>query len=336
MKSWLSGSSSTSPSLTTTNTLPVDSPPSSSCFQSPYTIQSHQSPSLTPGIPLIRMDECLGFANSINSNTTQENVWFHTYWPAPFNDAQLLSMLRSFSATQAGRIKIWIRDQHQETMLLRSQAWQLATAQRQQTLTFGRWSTLTGNNEEAYNMDYIGMLILQQYGGVWFHPSIVFMRDWSALVGGKREWMIQHDCQATHTGSHSLIDDDRTRRQQRHTLMHFFPNSTLLCHLIDTAANEGAAVKRIDFGKVYRNAYRDLMKRGVRPWSLLPWCLMNAADGCDTADSNAFQLFEIPKGGTARLDGGIFALQYDLDKWTLNPGSLLDLLDQSHRTITGW
>lgn len=185
-------------------------------------------------------------------------------------------------------------------------------------------------------MDYIGMLILQQYGGVWFHPSIVFLRDWSALVGGKREWMIQHDCQATHTGSHSLIDDDRTRRQQRHTLMHFFPNSTLLCHLIDTAANEGAAVKRIDFGKVYRNAYRDLMKRGVRPWSLLPWCLMNAADGCATADSNAFQLFENPKGGTARLDGGIFALQYDLDKWALNSGTLIDLLDQSHRTITGW
>jgi hypothetical protein len=25
-----------------------------------------------------------------------------------------------------------------------------------------------------------------------------------------------------------------------------------------------------------------------------------------------------------------------LDKWTLNSGSLLDLLDQSYRSITGW
>jgi hypothetical protein len=25
-----------------------------------------------------------------------------------------------------------------------------------------------------------------------------------------------------------------------------------------------------------------------------------------------------------------------LDKWALNSGTLIDLLDQSHRTITGW
>ncbi|KAI8331062.1 hypothetical protein BC941DRAFT_439677 [Chlamydoabsidia padenii] len=332
IKSWLIRGSDT----ITPNSLSLST---SSCFQAPYTTQLKHSPPLTPGIPLIRLDQCLGFANTITDDSQQQDVWFHTYWipssgtgMGDDNDAQLLSMLRSFSATQSDHSKmtIWVQDPHQETLLTTSSAWHFAKEhmeqQKKQQVTTRIWTSVMMGNKVQHNMDYIGMLILQQYGGVWFHPSILFMRNWSSLLG-KREWMTQHDCQATHTGSNSLLNPDGQ-------LMHFFANSSLLCHLIDTATTS-----RIDLGRVYRNVYRDLMKHGIRPWSILPWCLMNSVDGCSTNDG--LQLFKKPKGRMVDKvlqdhGAGIFALQYDVDQWITDSENLMGKLIQSHQTITGW
>ncbi|ORZ24301.1 hypothetical protein BCR42DRAFT_317904 [Absidia repens] len=195
--------------------------------------------------------------------------------------------------------------------------------------------SIAAKDQDWNNMDFIGLLILQQHGGVWFHPSTVFIRDWSALIG-KREWMIQHDCEATHTGHVSLVDNGLQQR----TVMHFFANSTLLCQLIETATTEGRTTKRMNLGEVYRTVYRNMIQNGIRPWSLLPWCFMNLADGCSSTNTNAFQLFEKPNnGGDAKIlvgESGIFALQYDAKQWNAQPGTLANFLDQAHQIKSGW
>ncbi|KAI8093561.1 uncharacterized protein BX664DRAFT_329977 [Halteromyces radiatus] len=327
----------------------------SSCFQSPYTIKQLQSPPITPGIPLKNSDECLGFASSIgdssllSASTQRDNVWFHTYWiPSNDNmeDHRLGIMLRSFAATHSqGSLMIWVQDGH-ENALLHSNTWRQAKQHMKGRLEHNIWTTIIDRNNKrkhisdqedtrSEKMDYIGLLILQQYGGVWFHPSIVFLRSWAPLLG-TREWMIQQDCQATHSGQEAALGSQANNHQQ--TVMHFFANSSILCQLVETmevslfGKSSSSSSSSSSTGLVYKDVYHRLMKAKIRPWLILPWCFMNAAGGCT---ANNLDLFNKPTLGIPTLPP-VFALQYNVRQWVDDPDTLLGLLDLSHQAILGW
>ncbi|ORX55804.1 hypothetical protein DM01DRAFT_1335188 [Hesseltinella vesiculosa] len=239
---------------------------------------------VVPGILLKSLDECLGYARSVQpaSPSIAARYWFHTYWHPSLDQTRVATMIESFDATQpcltsghqaALGIKLWLLDPEHELLLIQSAMWANLQPRLQDRLTFDLWSATThpsfifGDHMETPWL--LGLDVLYTYGGVWFPPMTYFNRDWSPLLTD-REWITSTDCSSLET-----IDPEAMS-------FYLFPNSTNACQLSSTIRHALAASAMVP-GWVFGHVYRSMLRHHAQPWLILPWCYMNPTSGCDAA-----------------------------------------------------
>ncbi|KAI8968529.1 hypothetical protein BDF20DRAFT_807081, partial [Mycotypha africana] len=295
---------------------PVVIEPLSSCFtniskNSPY-YQGNQrfTGNFVPGLPVWEAHTCYDFAALFKTPrypSSDRKQSFHTYWSSNTSsgnfDEKQLATLRSFTATQNVNhtLTVWIQPED-EKLLVQSENWNYI----QRLQNFDRisyrvvdpvaltkntpieifkdaWRTLVDDeNDGTGRDDLLRMLVLYQYGGVWFDLDTMFIRDLSPLF--EHEWIAQGSC------STGMFGNPFTG-----ALFHFYQKSPYVCEILEGAADLFRARVEADSGtssktqpsppkrhlikgpeifgsKLYYRIYRRILHNGIKPWSILPWC----------------------------------------------------------------
>ncbi|KAE9399156.1 hypothetical protein BT96DRAFT_976081 [Gymnopus androsaceus JB14] len=108
--------------------------------------------------------------------------------------------------------------------------------------------------------DLIRLLLLWNYGGVWVDMDFLLTRDLGVLL--EHEFVTQWDCY------------DKKYTPLNGALMHFFTHSPYLCEAFHIMATDPPPRPHsTDWGStLYLKLWRRLVKGGVRPFKILPWC----------------------------------------------------------------
>ncbi|KAJ3719519.1 hypothetical protein C8R42DRAFT_711052 [Lentinula raphanica] len=232
---------------------------------------------------------------------------FHTYWRsdlAPFGPRQEY-MLKSFFATQnlaTSKLVLWSNGDMRANPILRKYLKRYGDFEGDQTDLVGsergsfdvriadiavlaRGTELDpeyhakGNEVESeHNLfplahrlllsdskawldgDLIRLLLLWNYGGVWVDMDFLLTRDLEPLL--EHEFVTQWDCY------------DKKYTPLNGALMRFHAHSPYLCEAFHIMATDSPPRPHsFDWGStLYLKLYRRLVKGGVRPFKVLPWC----------------------------------------------------------------
>ncbi|KAL1922186.1 uncharacterized protein VTP21DRAFT_9725 [Calcarisporiella thermophila] len=311
--------------------------PLSSCFSESGTSNTTMLPAATyvdiaPGIRINDGWDCYDFAATLQMDPRmpRSKVIYHTYWRTdlrPFGDKQVAT-LRSFFATQDGNystLYLWTSnaDLASEPLIQ-----QLASEfhSRFHVLHYSPEEVASGSPMEnsshlqlqdrsAYlDGDLVRLLVLYKYGGVWFDMDTLFVRDLAPLL--HHEWLGQWDCYGP------------IGFPMNGALMRFNRKSPYVCEMLSDMARSPLPTRNsIDWGaRLYYRVYRRLIKNGVRPWSVLPWCFHDSMlCRADNSMPNAFVDAEFP---TERLMQ-VFSYHWH-NQWDKKPGSLFQFLTRYH------
>ncbi|KAJ3752913.1 hypothetical protein EV360DRAFT_54374 [Lentinula raphanica] len=232
---------------------------------------------------------------------------FHTYWRsdlAPFGPRQEY-MLKSFFATQnlaTSKLVLWSNGDMRANPILRKYLKRYGDFEGDQTdlvdsergsfdvriadiAVLARGTELDpeyhtkGNEVESeHNLfplahrlllsdskawldgDLIRLLLLWNYGGVWVDMDFLLTRDLEPLL--EHEFVTQWDCY------------DKKYTPLNGALMRFHAHSPYLCEAFHIMATDSPPRPHsFDWGStLYLKLYRRLVKGGVRPFKVLPWC----------------------------------------------------------------
>ncbi|KAI8885436.1 hypothetical protein K501DRAFT_331902 [Backusella circina FSU 941] len=339
--------------------------PLSSCFDKVsnssvyYQGSSKFRPDLVPGLPVWESHTCYDFASLLKPNTSDSYELYHTYWSSNMTgfDEKQLATLRSFSATQKNvnhTLIVWIPAMD-ESALIKSSAWTHLKRQQQkeegkrrsriiyrvidptllvhdtplETFT-DKWRQLVSEDRQGKD-DLLRMLVLYQFGGIWFDLNTLFVRDLSPLRG--HEWMAQGNCASGTLGNPFTG-----------ALFHFNRNSPYVCEMLEGAADVFKADRKekqrylikggsdIFGSKLYHRIYRRITHHGIRPWSGLPWCFTDPSQ-CNLSNSLP-SLFSNSDFDEKRVNQ-IFAYHWR-EKWTATPGKLFKFIDNANHKRTNW
>ncbi|KAF5361559.1 hypothetical protein D9757_014128 [Collybiopsis confluens] len=108
--------------------------------------------------------------------------------------------------------------------------------------------------------DLIRLLLLWNYGGVWVDMDFLLTRDLEPLL--ENEFVTQWDCYG------------KKYTPLNGALMRFYPHSPYLCEAFHIMATDSPPrPDSTDWGStLYLKLYRRLVRGGVRPFKILPWC----------------------------------------------------------------
>ncbi|KAL0083793.1 hypothetical protein J3Q64DRAFT_1611254, partial [Phycomyces blakesleeanus] len=296
--------------------------PLSNCLNlpnnSPYRHgQASHTISITPGVPLWRADTCYDFAGLIKPSIKPvlQDTIFHTYWSTNitgFGDKQL-DTLRSFVATQnpnSTKLFVWVPSTDTKALVFSAQ-WKMAQELAPKRIEYRTidHKALTQNTPLADYVDdwrnhvynthtnqdmLLRLLVLSQYGGLWFDMDTLLVRDMGPLL--EYEWISQGDCKTSMEGN--PFDGG---------LLHFKKQSPFVCEMLEVAVDQFNIIKQTNtrfpvdnsqakllkltantpetFGaQLYYGVYRNILHHHIKPWSSLPWCF---TDGTMCNSANA-------------------------------------------------
>ncbi|KAL7007954.1 hypothetical protein EMMF5_002603 [Cystobasidiomycetes sp. EMM_F5] len=246
--------------------------------------------SLSPGIPMRFGLDCYHFSKQLPSipfagQELPEHVIYHLYWRAdlaPLSRRQIL-LLKSVLATQdpdhssvilwtndfrlahnalltpvlagaRGRLNIRVIDSHELASDTPMENHQLLNANAVGTVDHRAW----------VDGDLVRVLVLYRFGGVWIDMDTLILRDFRPLF--EQEWVTQWDCY------------DKPYIVLNGAVMHFYAHSPYLCEMLHIMAT-GPAPRpaSTDWGSLlYHQLHRRLLQAGVKPFSILPYCLTDA------------------------------------------------------------
>ncbi|KAG0165919.1 hypothetical protein DFQ28_008142 [Apophysomyces sp. BC1034] len=295
---------------------------------------------VSPGISMLEDYDCYDFAATIqslpdNRGKEEKQTIFHAYWRAdlaPVGPKQLAT-LRSFFATQnsnASILYLWSNGDLSSSPII--QEIKGHVGDRLQTLLYdshelSKGSPMEGSpklelkDESGYlDGDLLRLLVVYRYGGMWFDMDALFVRDMSPLL--EHEWLSQWDCYLPNGFPFNGA------------FMHFYKRSPYLCEMLTEVA-EGPQPRpnTIDWGGyMYYRIYRRLLRHGIRPWAVLPWCFTDPMV-CAPKNSmpNAFIETEFREDRLLQT----FAYHWH-NQWKKTPGSLFRFLENRHKNITTW
>ncbi|CAO3681750.1 hypothetical protein G6F70_003180 [Rhizopus microsporus] len=346
---------------------PVAIEPLSHCFDnlspdSPY----HQgnknfTVNFVPGLPVWEANTCYDFAALFHSRRYPYagSQLYHTYWSSNLTkdfDEKPLATLRSFAATQNTNhtMILWI-PKEDEQRLTNSKGWAALSKDTNRIsyrivqpmdLTKGTaiepyvdvWRVLVSeNNDGTHRDDLLRMLVLYQFGGVWFDLDTMFIRDLSPLF--EHEWIAQGSCK---TG---MFGNPFTG-----ALFHFNQKSPYVCEILEGAADLFKARERQANGesdipkrhlikgpeifgsKLYYRIYRRVLHHRIKPWSILPWCFTDPSQ-CRRSNSMP-SLFSNTDFDEKQVER-IFAYHWR-DRWSSVPGSIYNYLSSIHKKRITW
>ncbi|KAI9272028.1 hypothetical protein BY458DRAFT_509266 [Sporodiniella umbellata] len=303
---------------------------------SPYwTGRKEYTYDLSPGFSLMEEDDCYQFASTIQpSSTTKTQVIFHAYWRAdlaPIGPKQVAT-LRSFFATQSNSSVLYLWSNGDLSKSEGIQYIQSKVGSRLETRFYDAHKLAQGTpvsgskylslrDELGYlDGDLLRLLVVYQYGGVWFDMDALFVRDLSPLL--EQEWLQQWDCYLPNGFPFNGA------------FMRFYRHSPYVCEMLSEIAT-GPSPRPDTFdwgGYMYYRIYRRLLYHGIRPWSVLPWCFTDSML-CSPENSmpNAFEEASF----SAKALMSTFAYHWH-NQWKKQPGSLFRFLNQLHQNTTGW
>ncbi|KAF9066814.1 hypothetical protein BDP27DRAFT_1329793 [Rhodocollybia butyracea] len=270
--------------------------PLAGCFNRPsrrYNVtESLYSPRLTDvhaGLEMRFGLDCYEFAGTVRSPARPKSphlprTQFHTYWRfdlVPFGPRQEY-MLKSFFATQnlaTSQLVLWSNGDLSGNTILKEYLHKYgdAFAVREVNVTLLAIGTeLDPDNSAqqklfapAYSLsdskawldgDLIRLLLLWNYGGVWVDMDFLLTRDLEPLL--EHEFVTQWDCY------------DKKYTPLNGALMRFHVHSPYLCEAFHIMATDSPPRPHsTDWGStLYLKLYRRLMRAGVKPFKVLPWC----------------------------------------------------------------
>jgi hypothetical protein len=329
--------------------------PLSSCFDHVsnssgyYQGSGGARPDVVPGLPVWESYTCYDFASLLKPKKSDAHGLYHTYWSSNMTDfgEKQLATLRSFSATQNANhsLIVWIPAMD-KAALTKSSTWSHLKTQEKgrdrNRITYqviepsqlaqntplerftDKWRQLVSEDRQGKD-DLLRMLVLYQYGGIWFDLSTLFVRDLSPLR--EHEWMAQGNCASGTLGNPFTG-----------ALFHFNKQSPYVCEMLEGAADVFKTDTKPEKGpemfgsKLYYRIYRRITHHGIRPWSGLPWCFTDPSQ-C-TRSNSLPSLFSNSKFDEKRVNQ-VFAYHWR-EKWSATPGELFGYIDDANRKRTHW
>ncbi|CAO3684666.1 unnamed protein product [Rhizopus stolonifer] len=313
---------------------PLDQPaiePLSKCFEN---LQGNKTftVNITPGLPVWEDNTCFDFAQLFQSSKHpfEGSQVFHTFWSShltSYFDEKPMATLRSFAATQSLNytLTVWIPTEDEER-LVESEGWGLAEKTQRIRYQIIHPDTLVrGTALEPYVKEIWGrtnllrMLVLYQYGGVWFDLDTMFIRDMSPLF--EHEWIAQGGCRSDpFTGA----------------LFHFHRQSPFVCEILEGAGdlfkkNESGEDPEIFGSKLYYRVYKRLLHHQIRPWSALSWCFTDPSRCGRNSLPSMFVNIDLDKEKV----GKAFAYHWR-GRWNYMPGSIFKYLESMNKKKVSW
>ncbi|KAK7041764.1 hypothetical protein VNI00_009053 [Paramarasmius palmivorus] len=228
--------------------------------------------------------DCYNFAGTISAPShPSEKSYYHTYWRADlaaFGTRQEY-MLKSFFATQhlpTSHLTLWSNGDLSSNHILQkylSKFPESFSLRIVDTAALARGTPLEGStyangglvDKKAWvDGDLLRLLLLWNFGGVWVDMDTLITRDMNPLTQDGQEWVTQWDCY------------DKPYSPLNGALMHFTQHSPYLCEAFDImATSPSPRPGSTDWGSLlYLKLYRRLVKGGVQPFKILPWCFSDA------------------------------------------------------------
>ncbi|KAI9270696.1 hypothetical protein BDA99DRAFT_327296 [Phascolomyces articulosus] len=261
-------------------------------------------------------DTCFGFASTVRPSSKvtpvdadQEDIVFHTHFTEKKFGPTQLATVKSFLATQndtSTRLIVW-QGSDQES-LLSSSYWQQVENDPRVTI-----QVVDNTNND---LEILPLVALNQYGGVWFEPSTFFVRELTPLM--ELDWIAQGDCFTSVEGNPFVQTG----------MLHFRQDSPFMCEMVAEAREMQRAKKKVDLSKLYYRIYQRVLRNGVKPWMVLPWCY-TAPSRCKQSNSLQSPFTRGEKVNRIWLDS-IFAY-YWRDPSPDDPsGEIFELLQSKH------
>ncbi|CAG8536843.1 8150_t:CDS:1 [Acaulospora morrowiae] len=311
------------------------------CFNN-VTTENESEPTLVynnviPSIPLTHGWDCFDFAKSIRLKPNQplERTIYHSYWRIdlqPIGDKQLAT-LKSFFATQNANYSsliLWSNGDLSNDLVLKPLFERYPD--RFKTLKYDVEAESKGTPiENSGNLhiedrhtyldgDLIRLLVLYNYGGVWFDMDSLFIRDLSPLL--EHEWIGQWDC---------FLPEGFPFNG---AFMRFRKKSPYVCELLSEIAVGPAPRKdSVDWGAtLYYKIFRRLIQNGKEPFKIIPWCFTDPSL-CHPSNSmpGAFKESEFDKERLLQ----VFAYHWH-NQWNKEKGSIFRFLEQRNSDILGF
>ena len=232
--------------------------------------------------------DCYHFSRTIPSlpiagQLLPDHTIYHLYWRtdlASFGDRQIL-LLKSLLVTQDpdhSSLILWSNDPSLSENPLLSTIFSVAGSERF-TVQVADLSLLAqGTYMEDHSAlrspsrdkrawidgDLVRILVLYAYGGVWIDMDSVVVRSFQPLL--EQEWVTQWDC---YDKPYNLLNG---------AVLHFQKHSPYLCEMLYAMATGPAPRKTsTDWGSIlYHQVFRRLLQAGHKPFSVLPYCMMDA------------------------------------------------------------
>ncbi|KAG2223289.1 hypothetical protein INT45_007015 [Circinella minor] len=215
-------------------------------------------------------DTCFGFASTIRPSSKvallDNDIVFHTHFDSKKFGPTQLATVKSFLATQNDtmtRLMVW-QDSNQES-LLSSSYWQQVENDPRLTV-----QVVDITNKD--DLELLPLVALGEYGGVWFEPSTLFVRELTPLM--ELDWIAQGDCFTSVEGNPFVQTG----------MLHFRKDSPYICEMMAEARTMQKAKKKVELSKLYYRIYQRVLRNGLKPWMVVPWCY-TAPSRCKQSNS---------------------------------------------------
>lgn len=209
----------------------------------------------------------------------EQRTQYHTYWRvdlAPFGVRQEW-MLKAFFATQdlaTSRLILWSNGDFGHNDILTTYLSRYPdsfTTKIADTRVLAKGTRmedsplLDSKDSKAWlDSDFIRLLVLWNYGGVWIDMDMLLTRDLAPLL--EHEYVTQWDCYS------------QKYRPFNGAHLRFHQHSPYLCEAFDIMAqSDPPHSSSTDWGSLlYLKLWRRLVEGSIPPFKVLPWCFTDA------------------------------------------------------------